>query len=401
MKPEEPANDATARDSRRTVRTFALASFLNDFGSDMIYPLWPLFVTTVLGANMAILGLLDGIGDAMVAVSQAASGYAADRLQRRKPFIWIGYLFGSASRVGYALSLTWQHVLPFRILDRSGKIRSAPRDAMVAEASTNENRGRNFGLVRSMDHLGAVCGIVTSIVLFDLGYRTLFLIAAVPSLIAVALILITIRDPVRSTGKLFKGLRLADLDRNFWLFLIQSAVFAVASFSYSFLLLSAEEYGISAGKIPVLYLVFTLAAALFALPLGKLADRFGRKSLLFFSYILWALVCAGFLVVDSPWGIVALFVLYGLHKAAIEPAQKTLVAELAPAPFRASTIGGFQMVIGIATLPSSIVAGVLWESVGFRAPFVVALGLTVASSILLLFVRERVQATPGGSRTNS
>jgi len=352
-----------------------------------------MFVTTVLGANMALLGLLDGIGDAMVAISQAASGYAADRLQKRKPFIWIGYLFGSASRVGYALSTTWQNVLPFRILDRSGKIRNAPRDAMIADASTDENRGANFGLLRSMDHLGAVCGIVTSIVFFHLGYRTLFLIASIPSVIAVVLVLATIREPASQSSKIFKGLRLADLDRNFWIFLVQSALFALASFSYSFLLLSAEQYGISQGNIPILYLVFTVAAALLSYPMGTLADRFGRKSLLFFSYILWGLVCAGFLTAGSSWGIIAMFVLYGVHKAAIEPVQKTLVSELAPATYRASTIGGFQMVIGLCALPSSVIAGLLWESAGPKAPFLFALGLPVLSSLLLLFVKERLPAT--------
>ena len=137
------------QDKKRTIKIFAIASFLNDVGSDIIYPLWPLFVTTFLGANMAVLGFLDGLGEALVSISQGISGRLSDRLKKRKVFIWLGYLFGAFSRVGYSLSTSWQHLIPFRILDRAGKIRSAPKDAIVADISTKENRGRNFGFLRS------------------------------------------------------------------------------------------------------------------------------------------------------------------------------------------------------------------------------------------------------------
>jgi MFS family permease len=141
--------------TRKTVRTFAIASFLNDMGSDIIYPVWPLFVTQVLKADMAALGLLDGLGEALVSLSQAASGYLSDRIRKRKVFIWVGYLCGALSRFGYAAASVWQHLIPFRVLDRAGKMRGAPRDALVADVSTDENRGRHFGLLRAMDNLGA------------------------------------------------------------------------------------------------------------------------------------------------------------------------------------------------------------------------------------------------------
>jgi MFS family permease len=147
-------------ETRKTVRTFAIASFLNDFGSDVIYPIWPMFLTTVLGANMAVLGLIDGLGEAFVSISKAASGYLSDRVQRRKVFIWTGYLFGAISRIGYAFSTVWQQVIPFKIFDRMGKIRGAPRDAIVADISTDQNRGSHFGLLRAMDNLGAVCSVI-------------------------------------------------------------------------------------------------------------------------------------------------------------------------------------------------------------------------------------------------
>lgn len=130
------------KETKKTIGTFAWASFLNDMGSDMIYPVWPLFVTSVLDANMAVLGFIDGLGEAIVSISQAVSGYFSDRIKKRKVFIWLGYLLGSLSRVGYGLSTVWQHLIPFRILDRSGKIRSAPRDAIIDGISTKENRGK-------------------------------------------------------------------------------------------------------------------------------------------------------------------------------------------------------------------------------------------------------------------
>ena len=160
------------KDSKKIVATFSIASLLNDIGFHMISPVWPLFVTSFLGADMTILGLIDGSGDALVSISQAVSGYVSDRIRKRKIFIWTGYLFGSISRVGYALSLSWPQLIPFKILDRTGKIRGAPRDAIVADVSTRENRGRNFGLLRAMDNLGAVCGVIITVFLFGLlGYQ--------------------------------------------------------------------------------------------------------------------------------------------------------------------------------------------------------------------------------------
>ncbi len=376
------------KETKKLMKIFASASFLNDFGSDMIYPIWPLFVTEFLKANMAILGLIDGLGDAIVSLSQAGSGYLSDRLRKRKAFIWTGYLCGSASRVGYAFSTMWQHLIPFRILDRAGKIRGAPRDAIVADISTRENRGRNFGLLRAMDNLGAVLGILACISFFTyLGYRNLFLLASIPSLIGVILILALIKD--RKTERIYKGISLKDITTNLKLFLLLSAIFALGSFSYSFLLVSAKEIGFEISFIPVLYLVFTLVASLMSLPFGKLADVLGRKLVLIISYLFWGLLCLGFIYIKSCAGVVLLFGLYGLHKGAIEPVQRTFVSELSPTEYRASMLGAFQMIVGLCALPASLVAGLLWVHVGMVAPFTFSVGLTALTVALMLFVKER------------
>jgi len=375
--------------ARKTVRIFAAASFLNDLGSDIIYPIWPLFVTEVLKANMTVLGFLDGLGDALVSLSQAASGYFSDRLKRRKVFIWTGYLCGSLSRAGYALSSLWPHLIPFRVLDRAGKIRSAPRDAMVADITTEKNRGRTFGLLRTMDNLGAVCGILLCILLLPLlGYRLLFALAALPSLLGAFLILLTIREDKGSGRKIFKGLSFRDIGPNLRLYMLLSALFALGAFSYSFLLICAKRFGFKTAFIPVLYLTFTATASLLSLPFGRLSDKIGRKRVLILAFLFWAAVCVGFLTVRQLFLLPLLFVLYGAHKAALDPVQKTLVCELSPLDFRASCLGGFQMVIGLCALPASLLAGWLWEHAGLMAPFYLSLGLTAIACFLLFFVKE-------------
>ncbi|HER43583.1 MAG TPA: MFS transporter, partial [Candidatus Eisenbacteria bacterium] len=303
--------------------------------------------------------------------------------------VWTGYLLGAFSRVGYAFTTAWPLVIPFRILDRSGKIRSAPRDALIADVSTGLTRGKNFGLVRAMDHLGAVCGVVLCILLFKhLGYRRLLLLAAAPSLIAAVLVLSMIKEQRAPESKVFKGLGLRHLDRNFRLFLVLSALFALGSFSYSFLLVFAREFGFAEAFVPVLYLLFVASASLFSIPFGRLADRIGRKAVLLLSFVLWGLVCASFLFVRARSGVAFAFVLYGMHKGALEPVQKAFVSELAPKKYRASALGGFQMVVGLSALPASVVAGLLWDRVGMLVPFYLSLGLTAAAAAMLVLVRE-------------
>ena len=372
----------------KTIRTFGWASFLNDMGSDMIYPVWPLFIKNVLHANMAVLGFIDGLGEALVSLAKAVSGYWSDKTQKRKSFIWIGYFFSSVSRIGYALSTTWPMLIPCKILDRAGKIRSAPRDALISELSTRNNRAANFGFLKAMDNWGAVVGILLCLLLFKhLGYRNLFFLSAFPSVIGAFFIIKYIEEKPPS-AKIFKGLRFRHLSGNLKFFFFLNIFLSLGSFTYSFLLLYAHEAGLESGFIPVLYLIYTLSAAFFVLPFGKLADKIGRKVVLMISYLCWLFLCMGFLFFKTPFLMVLYFIFYGIHKAALEPSQKTMVAEMAPEEYKASILGGFQMVTGICALPASFFAGILWEKWGACAPFLFSLVLTVAGMLMLMFVPD-------------
>lgn len=358
----------------------------------MVFPIWPLFVTSFLGANMAVLGLIDGLGDALVSISQAISGYLSDKIKKRKVFIWLGYVFGALSKIGYALARIWQWLIPFRVLDRAGKMRGSPRDAIVADISTDQSRGKNFGFLRTMDNLGAVVGVLFTIAFFGiLGYQHIFFIAAVPSVIAALLIFFVIKEKKSPEKKIFKGMSFKQVSPNFRLFLLLSAFFALGNFSYSFLLIYAKQFGFKVIFIPILYLVYTAVASAASLPFGRLADRIGRKKLFFLSFFLWALVCAIFLFEPSHVGIVLAFIVYGLHLGAFEPVQRTFVAELAPAEYRASSLGGYQLVIGLCALPASLAAGLLWDKISFQTPLIVSLILTAIAFIMLFFIKDTKQ----------
>jgi len=240
-----------------------------------------------------------------------------------------------------------------------------------------------------MDNLGAFFGILICIFLFRLlGYRLLFALATLPSIASAFLIFFLIKERKTEKIKIYKGISLKDLDNNFRLFLLLSSLYACGAFSYSFLLIYAKEFGFKITFIPVLYLIFTATASLFSFPFGKLSDKIGRKSVLMLSYFFWAAVCLILILRPNRLMIILVFILYGAHRGALEPVQRTFVCELAPQEFRASCLGGFQMIIGLCAFPASFIAGILWTSLGMFAPFIFSLVLTVMAGIMLIYVKK-------------
>ncbi len=373
------------------IKIFSLASFLNDFGSDMISPIWPIFLTTILNTNMTILGLIDGLGEALVSISQAFSGYLSDRLRKRKIFIFFGYLFAGISRIGYALSSTWLMIIPFKVLDRGGKIRDAPRDAIIADISNKKNRGRHFGFLETFDKLGAVFGVLVCLLLFGfIGYKNLFLIAAIPSIISVLLIYFFVKDK-KNGSKSYQGFTLKNIhkNKNFLLYLIASAIFSLGAFSYSFLLVFAKQSGFTTESIPILYLIFAIFASLISIPAGRLADKIGRKRITIISFIFWILTCLNFILTQGYAMIIFSFILFGIYFGSWNTIQKTFVSELAEKNLRASYLGTYKMIMGICALPSSLIAGILWDKINMNIPFILSIILTTIALGILMFVKEK------------
>lgn len=385
--PEKPPSEA------RVVATLGAASFMNDMGSDIVFSIWPVFVM-MLGGNPLILGFIDGLGDLVVNISKGLSGFVSDRVKRRKPFIWAGYAAGGISRIAYGLSPSWQWLVPSRVLDRAGKIRGAPRDALLADASSMDTRSRNFGILRALDNLGAVVGITTTIIFvllglhLVLGLQFLFIAAAIPSLIGAVLVALLVPDFRAKKGST-ASFTLSGVSRSLIIFMALSILFTLASFSFSLVTFYAGQFfpDLALG-VPISYLVGTLAAALLSAPMGKLGDVVGRRIALLSGFVAFAAMCLLFLATPSLPLVLAGLVFYGASQAAVQPLQRTIVAELAPTDLRASILGLYQMIVGFAALPASIIAGLLWTLFGGQAPFLLALLLTIAAALLLPFVEE-------------
>jgi len=249
-------------------------------------------------------------------------------------------------------------------------------------------RGKNFGILRSMDNLGAVTGIVLCIVLFPIiGYKNLFILAAIPSLIGASLIFFKLKEETVKT-KAYKSYSLKSFDKNLKILFFVSILFSLGNFSYSFLLVFAYEFKFPFYSTPVLYLIFTAIASLLSYSFGKLSDIKGRKNILFVSLLFWMSSLLILLVNQNLVAIILAFVLYGFHKAAFEPVHKAFVSELSPSEMRASVIGGFQMMMGIFAFPSSLIAGILWESINIFAPFYFSLFLTCVATLLILKIKQ-------------
>ncbi len=365
----------------KNVFVAGLVSLFMDISSEMIYPLVPIFLASVIGVNKSVIGLIEGIAESTASILKVFSGYLSDKIGTRKWLMAAGYGISTLSRPLVALAGSWQQVLGFRFMDRFGKgVRSAPRDALIAESTDKAFLGRAFGFHRSMDTVGAVIG--PGLAFFILGifsndYRKVFWLSMIPGTIAVLLIIFfisEIRGRTETSAPTIGGagmprLSVKHFDWRLKVFILIAAIFALGNSSDVFLILRAQQTGISARMIPVVYLFFNLIYSISAIPAGIAADRFGKKRVVLAGFILFALLYYGFAVAAATGMIWILFALYGVFMGLTEGVQKAYLATIIPADFKATAFGVYNTVVGLAMLPASLIGGWLWDKISPSATF--------------------------------
>lgn len=368
-----------------------IASLLTDVSSEMVYPILPIFLVNTLGASPAVLGLIEGVAESLASLFKAFSGYWSDRIKKRKPFAILGYGASSLGKLVLYLSASWHGAFLGRTIDRFGKgLRTAPRDAIIADSSAGSQRGAAFGLHRAMDTLGAVIGIILAYFLvsnFKESLRGIFLLSIIPAALGI-LFLLFVKDKIKKPQDNAPRLRLnwQALDKKLKLFLAFSFVFTLGNSSNQFLLLRAKNSGAPVATVILLYLAYNLVYFISIYPASRLSDRIGRKKLLVAGYLLYGLVYLGFAVNNSPAAFWLLFSFYGLYMGFTEGVEKALVSDMAPAHLRATSIGLHAMLVGIGLLPASLFAGILWNVFGQAAPFYFGAFMGIVSSIALCFI---------------
>ena len=371
-----------------------LASLVNDVAGEMIFPLIPVFLLDVLGAGKGALGAIEGVADTTASVVKLFSGALSDRAGKRKIFVTTGYALAAVTRpiIGLA-TMPWQ-ILLVRFGDRLGKgIRAAPRDALVADSIAPAARGRAFGFTRAMDHLGAAIGPLLAFAFLAAWpgqLRTLFLLAAIPGVLVVLLVLFGLREPPSTTraGTEFHW-TLRPFDRNFRLYLLAMLVFTLGNSSDAFLLVRVRELGVAKEMLPLVWCAFHVVKSGGSLLAGRAVDRFGPRPLIFAGWIIYALIYLAFSAAESAlagWGF---FMTYGLFHALTEPAERTMVANLVGPGQKGLAFGWFNLAIGIAALPASLIFGALYEVYGPAIAFSWSAILAMVAAVMLIAVRGR------------
>lgn len=374
----------------RSVWLLGLVSLVNDSASELVYPLVPLYLSGVLMAGPRVLGLIEGVAEALSSLLKLAAGVLADRSGAAKPWVVAGYGLAGLARPALAFVTGWPLLLALRLADRIAKaVRAAPRDALLAASITPAQRGLAFGLHRAMDNAGAVIGPLLAWALLAAGVplQQVFLWALVPGLVCVALTLALREPPVPAAAAPAPAFSwtLAGLPVPLRRYLVVVALFTLGNSSNMFLLLRARELGVAEAQVPLLWAAVSGVAALFAVPAGALSDRLGRVRLLVAGYLAYAAFYVGMGWFAVPgWTLYALFAGYGLFMAATEGVERALLADLAPPGQRGTAYGWLNLVMGAVLLPASLLFGSLWEAISARAAFGFSAGCAVAAALLLV-----------------
>lgn len=382
-----------------------IVSFFTDVSSEMIYPLIPLFLTLELGATPAIVGVIEGLAESTASLLKVFSGALSDRLGRRKPLMIIGYATSTLSKLFFYLAVSWGWVLGGRLADRFGKgIRTAPRDALIADSSDPRVYGLSFGLHRAMDTLGAVAGACLAYFFIRHApgdFRPVFLYAVIPAALAVALLFfVREKKEQKPTAGRRLDLNWRELDSRLKAFLVVVFVFTLGNSSNQFLLLRAQNLGFHVQDVLLLYLIYVAVYGVTAYPAGHLSDRVGRRRLLVWGYLTYGLVYLAFALTRQPEILWVLFAAYGLYSAATEGVEKALVADIAPTRQRATLIGLYATLVGIGLFPASLFAGFLWNTISPAAPFYFGGAIGILTAIALQIIlrplgKERASGREG------
>lgn len=372
----------------KNVFILGLVSFFNDIASEMIYPLVPIFLTSVLGAPVSVVGLIEGIAESIASILKVISGWMSDKMQKRKPFVISGYSLSAFSKIIFSLAYSWPVVLLARFVDRFGKgTRTSARDALITESSDSSARGRTFGFHRAMDTMGAVIGPLLAIVAMQIlneNYRTIFLLSFIPAFIGVLLLFFFVKEKDRKSKSTADfQFNWKSLDPSFKVFLFISFIFALGNSSNAFLILRAQNLGLSVTMVMLAYVLFNFVYAVFSLPAGIISDKIGPKKILLAGFLLFAVIYLFFGLITKSIFIWLLFPFYGIYMALTEGIGKAYISNLIPKEKAGTAFGIYQTTIGLCTFFASWIAGLLWSYVSISAPFI--FGSVMAMLAALLF----------------
>lgn len=365
-----------------------VVSFFTDLSSEMILPLLPMFLVG-LGASVSAIGLIEGVAESSASLLKVYSGWYSDKIGKRKVFISSGYALSAVAKVFFAVSVFWHHVLVVRFVERMGKgLRTSPRDALIADSTDVRSYGKAFGFHRAMDTSGAILGVLLALILVSyFTYREIFIIAFIPAAVS-AMLVLRVREKKKAGTSVPLTLSVKKLNRKYKFFLVAAAIFALANFSYVFLILRAKDIGMSDRGVIALYLLFNIVYTFLAMPAGIISDRISRKQVIVAGYLIFGGMCMGFVFMSTVFHAVVLFGIYGIYYAIIEGVQKAYIADLVEPAERGTAYGAFYTVIGLAAFPASLIAGVLWQYVGPTATFIYGAFLAFLAASLLTFVSE-------------
>ncbi|MEW5939688.1 MAG: MFS transporter [Chloroflexota bacterium] len=378
-------------------------SLLTDISSEMIVYLIPLFLANVLGVRTAVIGLIDGVAETTASLLKIYSGALSDKLGKRKWLTVAGYSLSTLAKPFLYIANSWGWVLGVRFADRVGKgIRTAPRDALVADSIDSTQRGFAFGLHRAGDTLGAFLGLAGAAAIVGLTqsqadllapstFRLAVLISVIPAVLAVIVLALGARDVAKANPSAKPTLSLKGFDKRFKIFLVIIVLFTLGNSSDSFIVLRGQERGLNVLQVILMVMTFNFIYAILAGPLGALSDKIGRRRLILFGWLAYGLVYLGLAFSQTGWQVWALFGLYGIYYAATEGVARALIADLVPESLRGTAYGLYAAAVGLTALPASVIAGVLWQGVGswpgFGAPAPFAFGAAMSLLAGILFWR--------------